>query len=121
MISTVLTLACAKGVRTSHRASASRHSMHVHTDRKQPCVKPSSNQSPGDWSDRSDILGAECPTGDWKNSPPPPPGPAPPAPKAPTVVTRTGAGKDRDMYGKKLGKTHASARRRARRRAASWE
>lgn len=86
MISTVFTLACAKGVRTSHRASASRHSMHVHTDRKQPCVKPSSNQSPGDWSDRSDILGAECPTGDWKNSPPPPPGPAPPAPKAPTVV-----------------------------------
>ena len=30
-------------------------------------------------------------------------------PKAPTVVTRTGAGKDRDMYGKKLGKTHANA------------
>ena len=43
------------------------------------------NASPGDWSDRTDVLGAECPTGNWKFSPPPPPGPAPPSPNAPTI------------------------------------
>ena len=39
----------------------------------------------------------------------PPPVALKAAPKAKAVVTKTATGKDRDMYGKKLGKTHASA------------
>ena len=70
------------GVKTSRLAWNSLHCIHAAALCK-ASLQP--DASPGDWSDRTDVSGAECPTGNWKLSPPPPPGPAPPSPNAPTI------------------------------------